>query len=91
MIKTYPNNSNTLYHYMDTRQIEDSSNCEYQETKTDFSFYRSDKRETRDRRLNLIIPPSLHKLMRKQAEAEKISINELSIRAFVQYLEKAKK
>ena len=51
----------------------------------------SKDREKRNQRVNLIIQPSLYKLMRQQAKAEKISINELSIKAFVQYLEKAKK
>lgn len=51
----------------------------------------SKDREKRNQRVNLIIQPSLYKLMRKQAKTEKISINELSIKAFVQYLEKAKK
>ena len=55
------------------------------------SSYEKDGKERRTQRVNLVLQPSLVKLIKKQAKAEKISINELSIKAFVQYLEKAKK
>lgn len=55
------------------------------------SGYESDGRERRTQRVNLVLQPSLVKKIKKQAKAEKISVNELSIKAFVQYLERAQK
>lgn len=55
------------------------------------SSYEKDGKERRTQRVNLVLQPSLVKRIKKQAKAEKISVNELSIKAFVQYLEKVQK
>ncbi len=52
----------------------------------EFSKYINRDKELRTQRMNLIIQPSLYEQVKKRANAEGISVNELVIRAMAQYL-----
>ena len=52
----------------------------------EYSKYINRDKELRTQRMNLIIQPSLYEQVKKRASAERISVNELVIRAMAQYL-----
>lgn len=73
------------------QEQESAADPEPAEQPAALSNYEKDGKEKRTQRVNLVLQPSLYKLIKKQAKADKISVNELAIKAFVQYLEKAEK